>query len=88
MKCNAHRAGRGGLSLSHICTCLAGAGLSSSSAFVCVAALALLAVFDPAHLTKTVRALGTLLFVFSLFAPMLFPFSSRRMLIIHEANDS
>ena len=38
-----------------LCTCLAGAGLSSSSAFVCVAALALLAVFDAAHLTKTVR---------------------------------
>ena len=56
LTCKAER-GRGGLPLKcmTLCTCLAGAGLSSSSAFVCVAALALLAVFDAAHLTKTVR---------------------------------
>ena len=79
--------GRGGLPLSRVCTCCAGAGLSSSSAFVCVAALALLAVFDAAHLTKTVRALGTLLFAFWLSAPMLLAFCSRPMLVIYDAYD-
>lgn len=41
-------------------SCTAGAGLSSSSAFVCVAALALLAAFDAADQSKTVRAATTL----------------------------
>lgn len=37
-----------------VCTCCAGAGLSSSSAFVCVAALALLAAFGAGPQRKTV----------------------------------